>query len=99
MLALSDVILHEYLEVLGRFLSPDLLREWSEVLTDPDHVVVLEVTERVHVILDDPSDNRFLECALAGEVSAIVSRDRHLLKLNSFRGIPILTPSEFLERF
>lgn len=44
-----------------------------------------------------PSDDKFLECALAARAEAIISGDRHLLALGEFRGIPILTPAEWLE--
>jgi predicted nucleic acid-binding protein len=45
----------------------------------------------------DPQDEMVLECALAAEVDVIVSGDKkHLLSLRRFRGIPILSPSEFL---
>jgi putative PIN family toxin of toxin-antitoxin system len=64
-LAVSADVLEEYLEVLSRFVNPILLQEWNEALTDPSQVAMVETVERVHVILDDPSDNRFLECALA----------------------------------
>ena len=52
---------------------------------------------RLSVVEEDPSDNRFLECALAGEADYVVSGDRHLKALGSFEGIPILPPQEFLE--
>jgi uncharacterized protein len=45
----------------------------------------------------DPNDDMFLELAIAGEASCIVSGDKDLLILNPFRGIPILTPRAFLE--
>jgi len=39
-----------------------------------------------------------LECAVAGQVDAIVTGDRkHLLSLRRYAGIPILSPSDFLE--
>ncbi|MBM4277945.1 MAG: putative toxin-antitoxin system toxin component, PIN family [Deltaproteobacteria bacterium] len=41
------------------------------------------------VIQADPSDNKFLECAVAGKGTCIVSGDKHLLKLVEFREIPI----------
>ena len=49
------------------------------------------------VITDDPDDDRILECALAADAHAIVSGDRHLLQLNSFRSIPVMSPRQFLE--
>jgi uncharacterized protein len=38
-----------------------------------------------------------LELALSGEADYVVSGDQDLLVLNPFRGIPILTPRDFLE--
>jgi predicted nucleic acid-binding protein len=49
------------------------------------------------VIGDDPDDDRILECAVEAEVEAIISGDRHLLRLGSFQSIPIQTPRQFLE--
>jgi putative PIN family toxin of toxin-antitoxin system len=55
--------------------------------------------ERVSVISDDPSDNRVLEAALAGNATIVVSGDRHLLKLREWRGIRILDPAAFLQEY
>jgi len=47
----------------------------------------------------DPADAKILACAVAGKADAIVTSDRkHLLPLKRFKGIPIVTPAEFLER-
>jgi putative PIN family toxin of toxin-antitoxin system len=50
------------------------------------------------VITEDPPDDRYLECAVEGEASSLVSGDHHLLKLGSYQDIPIFTPREFLDR-
>ena len=47
----------------------------------------------------DAKDNKFLELAVSGKADCIVSGDADLLVLNPFRGIPILTPREFLTRY
>jgi predicted nucleic acid-binding protein len=44
----------------------------------------------------DPNDNQFLALAVAAEADVIVSSDKDLLVLNPWRGIPIVTPAEFL---
>ena len=46
----------------------------------------------------DPDDDKFLEAAVAGNVDYVVSGDRHLLDLGSFRHIEIVTPRTFYER-
>lgn len=52
----------------------------------------------IEVVDEDPDDNRFLECGVAGDATFTVSGDRHLLDLGSFREIEIVTPAEFLQR-
>ncbi|MGH9434052.1 MAG: PIN domain-containing protein [Terriglobia bacterium] len=50
------------------------------------------------MVIDDPDDERVLECAVAAEADAIVSGDRkHLLRLGSFRSIPVYSPRQFLD--
>ena len=44
----------------------------------------------------DPKDDKFLELAVSGQATHIVSGDNDLLTLHPFRGIPILTPLSFL---
>jgi putative PIN family toxin of toxin-antitoxin system len=57
-----------------------------------------ELVEIIQAITDcrDAKDNKFLELAVSGKAECIVSGDEDLLILNPFRGIPILTPREFL---
>lgn len=45
----------------------------------------------------DPDDDKLLETAIAGEANCLVTGDRDLLIMSPFRGIPILTPAQFLD--
>lgn len=48
----------------------------------------------------DPADAKMLACAVAGKADVIVTGDKkHLLPLKRYRGVPIVSPSEFLEQF
>jgi putative PIN family toxin of toxin-antitoxin system len=60
-------------------------------------VDVIQVTD---VITDcrDNKDNKFLELAISGKASHIISGDNDLLVLNPFRDIIISSPATFLER-
>lgn len=53
-------------------------------------------SQELTVIERDPTDNRYLECALAGDAAIIVTGDQHLLDLGAYEGIQILTPAGFL---
>ncbi len=50
-------------------------------------------------VTDDPDDDKFLACALAGKSKIIVSGDKHLLKVNGFREIKIIRPREFVDAY
>jgi putative PIN family toxin of toxin-antitoxin system len=50
----------------------------------------------LEVIDEDPDDNRVLEAAVAGDVSYIVTGDRHLLDLMSYERVEIITSARFL---
>lgn len=47
----------------------------------------------------DPRDNQFLALAMAAEADVLISSDEDLLVLHPWRGIPIVTPAEFLAGF
>ncbi len=44
----------------------------------------------------DPKDDKFLEAAVNGRASTIVTGDRDLLDLSPFRGIVVVTPAKYL---
>jgi uncharacterized protein len=98
-LVVSDAILSEYLDVLSRpklHLTAEIV---SVVVTRVERKAeFVTPIEFVHAVEADPSDNKFLEAALAGQAIYVVSGDSHLLNLKSFRGISILTAREFIER-
>jgi len=47
---------------------------------------------KVDIIKERESDNRILECTVYGDANLIVSGDKHLLKLKSYKNIPIVRP-------
>ncbi|MGH8566853.1 MAG: putative toxin-antitoxin system toxin component, PIN family [Gammaproteobacteria bacterium] len=44
----------------------------------------------------DVRDNKFLDLAVAGQAACIITGDSDLLDLHPFRGIPILSPAQFI---
>ena len=96
---MSRAIIDEYFEVLRR---PKFQIE-SEEFDDFASLLIIKADfvtplKPITVIVSDPSDNKFLEAALEGKADFIVSGDAHLLGLEAFQGIPILTARKFLEQ-
>jgi len=58
----------------------------------------IEVTEKI-IACRDPKDDKFLELAVSGHATCIVTGDDDLLALHPFRGIPILSVGHFLASF
>jgi putative PIN family toxin of toxin-antitoxin system len=50
-------------------------------------------------VCEDPDDDKFIECAVAGRCDTIVSGDRHLLKLSGYEGIDVLSPRNFVDKY
>jgi len=67
-------------------------------IEDLAHLAILTPGElQLNVIAEDPSDNRYLECAIEGDADYLVSGDQHLLRLGAYRKIAILAPRAFLD--
>lgn len=52
---------------------------------------------RIRYIKDDPTDDKFLACAVKGKADYIISNDEHLRAVGEFQGIPVVTPTQFLK--
>ncbi len=94
------------LNEIGRVLRyPKIARRhrWSETEIDAFmeslQALAILTPGRLHLneVAADPSDDRYLECAIEGEADYLVTGDRHLLGIGVYREVEIVTPREFLE--
>jgi putative PIN family toxin of toxin-antitoxin system len=95
----SRSIVEEYLRVLSypKFKLTDaeikgLIQE--ELLP---YTEVIKPRRRLRVVERDPSDDKFVECAVAGKARVIISGDKDLLTIGSYRKILIQSPAQFLD--
>jgi putative PIN family toxin of toxin-antitoxin system len=99
-LLISPSILDEYqrigAELALQFRDVDL-KPFLDLLTVQAEIVLAPTLPPV--IRDDRSDDKFLEAAVAGNASYIISGDKHLLTLSEFQGIQILKPRDFAQRY
>jgi putative PIN family toxin of toxin-antitoxin system len=97
---ISFAVLAELCEVLSRkqfrrYIDEEDIRSFVAVLTREAEWVDVDV--RI-TACRDPKDDKFLELAVSGRATCIISGDSDLLVLSPFQGIPILTPQAFLEK-
>lgn len=96
-LLVSEDIVSEYVNVLQR---PKLHLKSRTITTIIGRIYrkVKFVTpeEQVLAVQADPTDNKFLEAAIAGQAEYIVSGDQNLLDLKEFQSIPVITACEFM---
>jgi len=97
-LIISEAIVREYLDVINRpkfkILTHEIAAITDYLLKTAEFVTPLE---SINAIEADPSDNKFLEAALQGNAIYIVSGDSHLLELETFRDIHVITARQFIE--
>jgi len=94
----SPATVAELYEVLSRekFL-PYITSEDRDAFLDAlvKEALLVEPLHRIDACAD-PKDNKFLEAAIEGNATCIISGDKHLLAMKTIGTIPILTPARFL---
>lgn len=75
--------------------SKSEINEFLDLILEVGSLVETEI--EINIIEADPSDNKFLECAITADADYLVSRDPHVLKIKEFRGIKIMSPENFME--
>jgi putative PIN family toxin of toxin-antitoxin system len=99
-LLLSPEILNEYIRVGEEFTrkrpNVDFARFLDLLISAAVLVQAPELGERVS---DDPDDDKFIECALAGNAKVITSGDKHLLSVSGYAGVTVMRPRSFVDRF
>ena len=72
---------------------------YARIACQPLWAISHQVRPKVHVkVAVDPDDDRILECAIEAQADIIVTGDRDLLRLGTFRSVAIMTPAAFLQR-
>jgi putative PIN family toxin of toxin-antitoxin system len=100
-LMLSQATTEELVEVLSRPKFDRYIRRPTRRRFLAALLRSAEVAEpnRSFKVCRDAKDDKFLELAVCGKASYLVTGDKALLDLNPFQGIPIVTPAELLAAF
>jgi len=99
-LFISEEILEEISDVIGRpkfHTGKGRAEYYIKSIKDIGNMV--NVKEKIKNGSRDKTDNKYIECGLAGNVDFIISGDIHLLEIKEYRNIKIVTANEYLKIF
>ena len=96
-LCLTNEILLEYEEILKNKYASFVADAFLTSLKDLSNVCEIQVHFQWDIIQIDPDDNKFVDCAIAGNVDFLISNDKHfnILKTIDFPKLNLLRLEEF----
>ena len=98
-LCVSTEILNEYEEILSQHSSSELAQSVIQALLNRPNVIKVTPTFFFNLIVADPDDNKFVDCAICGTAELIVTNDAHfnVLKAIEFPVVDVKNIQEFVE--
>lgn len=98
-LLITEEIFQEYKEIIAQKTTPQIAENLAELLMQLENVKQLTIFYQWNLIINDPDDNKFVDCAIAGNAEFIVTNDKHFntLKTIDFPKIEIKSAKSFLE--
>ena len=96
---IDNAILSEYIETIGNRSDYIIAHNVGELLVNSPHVMRINVTTKWLLIVQDPDDDKFVDCAVAGQADYIVTNDGHfnILKTIPFPPLTVISIDTFLE--
>ena len=97
-LCVTTEILEEYEEIIGRYTSPFVGKLLIEAILRANNILRVDAHFRFSLIVADPDDNKFVDCAIAANAEFIVTNDSHFDVLSAipFPQVAVKGIDEFL---
>lgn len=98
-LCVTTDILLEYEEIISRHMGEAVAQIVLESLENAPNVELITRYFKWNLIEADPDDNKFVDCAIAGNATFIVSEDRHfrILRTIDYPKVEVIGVEEFRE--
>lgn len=97
---ISNDILLEYEEIISQKYDKQLVDDLFELFLVLPNIYKISPHFNWNLIINDPDDNKFVDCAVAGNVYCIVTHDKHfnILKRTEFPKIRICNIDNFKDK-
>ena len=76
-LCVTTEILNEYVEILQRETTENFASIMLEVILNNPNTLFINIFYKFNLIISDPDDNKFIDCAIAAQAKYIVTEDHH----------------------
>ena len=98
-LCVSNDIVNEYMEILASKVSPLFAEHIVSAILRSPYTRKLDPMFRFGLIVQDPDDNKFVDCAIMANADYIVSEDSHFNVLSdiSFPKVSVLSLDSFMQ--
>lgn len=97
-LCVSNEILEEYQEIIEEQTTARIAENVILLILNRRNVTFIDPHFRLGLIVEDPDDNKFVDCAFAANAEYLVSDDKHfkILQTTPFPQLNIVRMKEFL---
>jgi putative PIN family toxin of toxin-antitoxin system len=98
-LTVSEDIVLEYEEIVQEKYGLTTASAFIALLRELSNVRMVSTYYKWNLVANDPDDNKYCDCAIAGNADCLISEDRHfnVLKNISFPKVSLLTIDEFMK--
>lgn len=95
----STEVLFEYEEILSEKTSSYFADLILKVLINRTNLIRVTPTWHFNLIIADPDDNKFVDCAVCGQAEFLISNDRHyeILKSINFPQLNLVKLQDFIK--
>ena len=95
----STEVLFEYEEILSEKTSSYFADLILKVLINRTNLIRVTPTWHFNLIVADPDDNKFVDCAVCGQAEFLISNDRHyeILKSINFPQLNLVKLQDFIK--
>ena len=100
-ICISNPILLEYDEILYSLHRKENADRLMDLLSISPFVIHISPSFRYNLIFVDPDDNKFVDCAVAGQADFIITSDNHfnILKDIETPEVKTIHPQEFINHY
>ncbi len=87
----TDVLI-EYEEIIGQHMGHQVADTILQIIENAANVELVTKYFKWNLIVEDPDDNKFVDCAIAGNAKFIITHDRHfnVLKKIEFPKVEVI---------